>query len=236
MYFVVVLSIAILGYLIKKKNYSAVFFVISVVSLAPLFSPVQVAWVIAERYLYVATAFSSILLVLLIKYLSEKYLKEAFTWVLVLISVVFGIRVFTRNIDWQTFDNFAVANARVSPNSPQALNALGDMYFLKGDLEKSKEALEKSVALYPEYSIAVHNLGRDYYLLERIDDAEKNFRRALELNPNLYQSMTGLGIIELRKGNREEALRYANDALKLDPQNEMAQKLKSFITTGNVEK
>ncbi len=232
MYALCAFSIALVIYLVKKKNFYSVFYLISIVSLAPLFSPVQVAWVATERYLYVASSFFALTLVLFVQYLSKKYKKEFFTWVLILICIIFGTRVLTRNIDWQNFKNFSIATVAVSPNSPQALNALGNMYFIEGDMQKSTDAFEKSISFYPEYANAIHNLGRNYYLLERLDDSEKAFRRALELNPQMYQSMAGLGIIELRKGNRQEALRYAEEALKIDPQNEMALKLKKLILTG----
>ncbi len=233
MYALCAFSIALILYFVKKKNFYSVFYLISLVSLAPLFSPVQVAWVATERYLYIASSFFALMIVLFVQYLTKKYKKELLVWVLILICTVFGIRVLIRNMDWLNFKNFAISNSSASPYSPQALNALGDYYFGVGEFEKSREALEKSVQLYPEFAIAVHNLGRTYYSLERLNDAEVSFKRAIELNPNMYQSLTGLGIIELRKGNKEEALKYADLALKIEPDNQTALKLWSLLSESN---
>ena len=57
------------------------------------------------------------------------------------------------------------------------------------------------------------------YQLDRLDEAEEAFRHALKLNPYHGRSHAGFGRVRLAQERYEEALLFAETAIKLDPGN-----------------
>jgi eukaryotic-like serine/threonine-protein kinase len=67
------------------------------------------------------------------------------------------------------------------------------------------EALKKSIALHPT-SDAYSNLGAALFKLRRFDEAADEFRRALQLAPDEYDSWSALGDAEYYGGRRVQAI------------------------------
>jgi protein O-mannosyl-transferase len=60
---------------------------------------------------------------------------------------------------------------------------------------------------------ALGNMGYAYFALSDLEDAKASFRRALRLNPRGAREWVGLGVIEQKQGNLEQAVRaYAQAA------------------------
>lgn len=62
-----------------------------------------------------------------------------------------------------------------------------------------------------------NNYGVSLLLLERPDEAEKNFRDAIALAPNYGKAFVNLGALLRVQGRLEEAHAYCTQALKIDP-------------------
>jgi serine/threonine-protein kinase len=93
------------------------------------------------------------------------------------------------------------------------------------NLSKARAAALKAVELNPSYAEGYAALGAVQFWLEwNWRDAEKNFKRAVELNP--YNPLTRLnyGRCLLARGQKEAGASEINEALKLDPV--------SLLTTG----
>jgi protein O-mannosyl-transferase len=60
---------------------------------------------------------------------------------------------------------------------------------------------QKAAQDSPHYPLARRNLGAMYYLEKRPDEAEKEFRAALELNPQEEMAHNNLGLIQMERGN-----------------------------------
>lgn len=56
----------------------------------------------------------------------------------------------------------------------------------------------------------------------RYDKAEKSFKRALELNPNLLQARFGLGYVYSTQGRDDEAEKVYRQMLRLVPESDSA--------------
>lgn len=178
------------------------------------YSPVQVSWFIAERYLYIPViAFCILVAKLLIateKWFEVKYL--AF-YILGPILFIYSIRTMVRNVDWSTRQNLWEATQRVSPNSPRVYNNLGDVYTQPED---SIKMFQIAIQLDPNYADAYHNLGNIYLKLEDYDKAKLNLQKAYELNPSMYQAIYKLGVIEFRQNNLIGAQEYFLQALRMN--------------------
>ncbi len=214
--FIVVVGIVV--YLYKKTRLAAGLLTIVLVSLAPSYSPFQVAWFFAERYMYIGTAFFAMVVVLVLTKLEKKFAIKNFTVAIIIaISVLFAIRTIDRNKDWKTPKQLWLATAEVSPNSPRVHNNLGDSYATEENYEKSIEHFKTAIAIRPLYAEAHHNLGRTYLLAGNLDAAEVSIKRALEIKPDIYQSYYLLGLIESKKAHYAKALEYFNKTLELNP-------------------
>lgn len=60
-------------------------------------------------------------------------------------------------------------------------------------------------------------LGRSYYLEGDLDEAERCFRRAVELDPKDFAAHLSLGKIQLHRKDREEAMKELQLAMELGP-------------------
>jgi tetratricopeptide (TPR) repeat protein len=78
---------------------------------------------------------------------------------------------------------------------------------------------QHALAVAPPTSTACGNYGKTLMLLGRDDDAEQQFRRALELDPMLFAANFDLGVLLGRKGHHVEAADYFERALASSPGN-----------------
>lgn len=69
----------------------------------------------------------------------------------------------------------------------------------------------------PHYPLAHRNLGAMYYLDKKMDEAEKEFKIALELNPTEEMAHNNLGLVYLSKGMLKEAEEEYMKELEINP-------------------
>ncbi len=69
----------------------------------------------------------------------------------------------------------------------------------------------------PHYPLAHRNLGAMLYLDGKQDEAEPEFKKALELNPNEEMAHNNLGLIYMDKGDFQSAEKEFNEELKVNP-------------------
>lgn len=102
-------------------------------------------------------------------------------------------------------------------------------FFQKGQdaHEKSnfKEAIElydKAIAAVAEFPEAEFQRANALLSLGRRDEAEKGFRKAVEIRPEWTLALANLGSILVGKGDLAEAEKFLKKAIALDPQNTLA--------------
>ncbi|MDD3876045.1 MAG: tetratricopeptide repeat protein [Bacteroidales bacterium] len=74
--------------------------------------------------------------------------------------------------------------------------------------------------------------GNDEYRNERYTEAEVNYRKSMEINPENYRTLYNLGNALYRQGNYEEAARILNNVSNMDMSK--ANKAKVYHNLGNV--
>ncbi len=97
---------------------------------------------------------------------------------------------------------------------------------------RSQKAFEKAVQTYKKW-IAAHgnddaahfNLARTYYKLDKIDEAEKEFKQAVKLKPDDADYQTELGGLLVKLAEYHDAITALKKAVELDPANERAANL-----------
>ena len=85
--------------------------------------------------------------------------------------------------------------------------------------ERAADALEKAVALDPEFIEAHGNLGVQYAFLKRYKWAADEFRRAIALDPATAQHQSNLALVLLSLGQSVEAEQWARHGVELDGAN-----------------
>jgi protein O-mannosyl-transferase len=80
-----------------------------------------------------------------------------------------------------------------------------------------RAALERCRTLYPDDAELLADLGDEYDAANDPARAEAAYRRALSVDPAFADVRLRLGRLLLRSGRREDALREAEEALRVQP-------------------
>lgn len=104
------------------------------------------------------------------------------------------------------------------PHFPQAYAARAAVYLSLDRPASAIEDLNQAVQLGLNQDPGVYlNRGQAYFRLDMYDLAERDFQRALELDPESPAVHFNLGTLYLQLGEEEQALEHFNRTLELDP-------------------
>lgn len=183
------LALVIVSFFKDKRIFFALAFIF--LASAPSMAPVKISWLVAERYVFLGSVGWAIFLAILWDKINSKF--KALSIVLLMALVLaYGVRVFIRNINWQTNHNLWVNTCKVSPSSHNAWNNIGDDYDKLGQYENSVKGFNQSVLLKPNYADAYHNMANIFYKMGRLDLARDSYKKAISINPEMYQSYLSL--------------------------------------------
>ncbi len=106
------------------------------------------------------------------------------------------------------------------PNSPTAsraeLNSITQIY-LQGDPATAADKLEVYLKSHPREDLAWTLLGNAYEDLDRDEQAESAYSKALEINPKRFEAITGMGILCRKRREYDRAMSYYKQSLEIDP-------------------
>lgn len=106
-----------------------------------------------------------------------------------------------------------------SPNNAAALNYLGYMLADKGQrLEYARDLIERAVKISPDNAAYLDSFGWVYYRLGKYPDALEHLKKASTLTSDAV-IFDHLGDVYSATGNKDEARRWWQKALELDPKN-----------------
>lgn len=216
-----------IGYFFFKDK--KIFFALSFIFLAtaPSMAPVKVSWLVAERYALLGSLGFCLFLILFFQKLGKKF--EVFLlFLFISVIIYYSVRIFYRNIDWQTNHKLWVNTCQVSPNSHNAWNNIGDDYDKLAALETTPQAksiqylnsikgFTQSTVVKPNYADAFHNRANIFYKTGRLDLARNSYETALSFGPNLYQSYFSLLQIDLTEKRYDLALNHLERLNKVRP-------------------
>lgn len=210
--------IIIIAYLLFKKSKYGGLLLAILASILPALSPVQVAWFMAERYLYLGGAFFAMLVSLFLIKVDHKYnLKNLANFILVALLIFYSVRLFTRASHFRTSKTLWLATQKTAPTSYRVYNNLGDVYSNEQSWGMAVASFKQSMLLAPDYADAIHNLGFTYMLMGDYENAKKYLLESYQKNGRLYQALEKLGQIELKEGNAEKAREYFEEVRRINP-------------------
>ncbi len=201
----------------KKLFFWLLFFLIT---LSPTLTPYKVSWVVAERYVYMASIGIFVVLGVVIDELARNEKYQDILWICLTVIVMgLSIRTIARNHDWKNQDTLWLAAAKTSPSSPQNHNNLGDYYSRHGQLVKAAEEFKKAIILKSNYADAYHNLANTYHRMGKDNLAVENYQKALHFNHRLWQSYENLAAIYFSQKKFGLAEKNLKEAVKINPKN-----------------
>ena len=184
-------------------------------------APVKVSWLVAERYMFFGSIGFCLFLAIILEDIYYRFKYVAYG-LLVGILVFYSVRLFLRNIDWQTNHNLWVNTCQVSPNSHNAWNNIGDDYDKLKQYDNAIKGFTQSTVVKPNYADAYHNRANIFFKTGRLDLARDSYNTALYYSPTLYQTYLSLVQIDLMEKKYDLALNHAQGALKIAPSDPQA--------------
>lgn len=217
-------TVVIFWWLGRKSNFIfhklvAFGLLLFIISLAPTLLPINIAWIVAERYVHLGSigfflAISALLYQAIVRLKIESAVVVTMVSIVTILLTIAGI---ARNRQWRSQDTLWPATVKASPYSAYAHNNMGDYYGRHEDIESSIREFKMARQLQPRYAEATHNLGNAYLKINEATYAAELFKEALEYNPTLYQSHQNLGRIALAQEDYQEAENHFLSSIKINP-------------------
>ncbi len=122
------------------------------------------------------------------------------------------------------FVSLPVAYGQVEDKTQQAITLFnrGQDAHEKGDFTGALSLYEKALEAFPEFPEAELQRGNVLVSLKRRADAEKAFRKALDLREDWSLAMSNLGSVLVESGGYEEAEKLLTQSLAVDGANQAA--------------
>jgi tetratricopeptide (TPR) repeat protein len=138
----------------------------------------------------------------------KRYFVDATTLILVaLLSATIGTRAFSQLRQAAPPDSQSSSPATLSPEMRGDL-AMAHQQYLQAIDAYSLEA-NKSAAIW-------NKMGMAYHHLFAVDQARRDYERALQLRPDYPEALNNLGAIYYAKKNYGKAIKYYSKALQFD--------------------
>jgi tetratricopeptide (TPR) repeat protein len=84
-----------------------------------------------------------------------------------------------------------------------------------GDNEKAIDQLQRALVLYPRFPLALNKLGAIYLRVGKLDDSQKAFSAAVQMEPEVFEPRLNYGIVLLRNKRYKEADPQFQQAIKI---------------------
>jgi tetratricopeptide (TPR) repeat protein len=112
------------------------------------------------------------------------------------------------------------AAARINPKDPMSRSNLGTYFQTHNQMQEAIGQYEAAIDLTSDpglLSQTYANLGMAQQALGEDDDARKSFDQSMRLNPLLFNSWLGLGLLARKQGKLQEAIDDLTESLNSQP-------------------
>lgn len=122
-----------------------------------------------------------------------------------------------------------------SPNDGKLLYLASCCYYYLGVYEEAIEYCHESLENQFSAEACHYLLGRIYMLVEQFVKSEEHFLESLGVNPVNPTALASYGILMLKTGHEKKATKLMDEAMRLDPENEVVlnSKFIYYIFKGN---
>ena len=99
-------------------------------------------------------------------------------------------------------------------DDPRAMFLAGYIFMKSDRPGLAVQLFKRATELAPHEPNCWHNLGKCYYECQRVEEAETCFRRVLKLVPTHVNSLDGLALVNLNRGEYGLAIEYCKKSLQ----------------------
>lgn len=175
-----------------------------------------------DRYLYLPSMGFSILLAMAlrrIRFVERKLFGvPALQAVSVLLLVlVLGISTSRQDLYWANDIKLYTRGVQCTPKNKLARTNLGNALGEQGHYGEALALYREVLAQDPRFWLAIYNTGYTYYRMGRLQEAEKYFKRAIEVNGVDSDEYFYLGLTWMKLGDLNDAEKAVRHALMLRP-------------------
>lgn len=192
---------------IKKKYYSFGLISLGMAFCIYIFSPVQISWFVAERYLYFPVFIFAVFFGIFINFLNSK-IKNLGLFILSAYFFFFTFISFKRFDDWESLVKLWESNVKIAPDSYRIRNNLAEAYSGEKKFDLAEKQLIQAIRISPNFAEAHFNLANAFIAQNKIEQAEVALKKTIELNPEILDSYVKLAMLNANRGKFSEA--YAN--------------------------
>lgn len=143
------------------------------------------------------------------------------------ITLLYGFKTTSRNLDWKSSYDLYRADVQKSPNSAKLRFHYGLELMQKGVdepqaaqknawLQQAQQAFEAAIRIYPLYADAYAQLGVTYYRQKDNDQAMTYYQKALEINDQIARVHSNVGTIYFETNQLAQAEAAFKKALEID--------------------
>ena len=126
-----------------------------------------------------------------------------------------------------------VETSESSPTAEQISQAEAEI--AKSNFSKAESLLQNVLAQNPKDFQGWYDLGFVHDSLNKPDEAISDYKRSIELNPNIFESNLNLGLLLAQKGTNQEAERYLTTATRLKPNTQPNESMgRAWLSLGKV--
>ena len=111
--------------------------------------------------------------------------------------------------------------------------ALIEAYLAKPDLPAARRAADELKSLLPDVARSWYLVGQVAQQQARLDDAQRAYERALQLEPSATDTLTALARLQFERGQHAQAVTLVQDALRRTPQSAEAHNLLGELYLGD---
>jgi tetratricopeptide (TPR) repeat protein len=180
---------------------------------------VPVGQILAERFVYFASAGFCLLVALLVAPLLGRRIALA---ALLLVALAGAVRTRAAVHDWRSDEALFEAVRRAVPESPRAAFALAKIRIAQGRLDEAMVLLDDAIRLWPDQSGAWTDKAAILIGRGDLAGAERALRTASIENPYNQRSVVGWGMTLAKLGRFDEAERVLRDACRRIPEDPSA--------------
>lgn len=147
-----------------------------------------------------------------------------------------GREIIARNRDWKSDHTLVLSMLAVRPDSPYALNDLGQIEWFQGDHAEAERQWQLALSYKPDTAEALANLGFARLEEKRYDEAIPYLQKAIQLKPLFSTPHIHLARVYAAQGKNREAEAEFRSAIEINPMNTEAHKAlgKFYLEAGRL--
>ena len=173
--------------------------------------------IFAERLSYIPSIWLCIFVSLSFIRISKSIPFFLALFALTSIIALCSYRSLLRCNDWQNRMSLAVSGVRTSPSSVKTWVNLAVQFEETGQYAEAIAACDIALGIYPDDPSVYLNRGTYYTRIMMNDEAERDFRKALSMNPKYLQASINLAVVLANTGKTESAKQILKDVLQRHP-------------------